>query len=171
MRKLALFAIGLVFGGGIGFVSAAGLGITMEGHDHGDGAQHADGKAHDGTDHSAMGHGAMDHDTPIEVDAATAPTVAMMVSADPMAGHNLHIMAENFKFAPQRASMDHVPGEGHAHVYVNGVKLARVYGAWMHLDKLPKGEVTIEVSLNANNHQPFSVDGTPVKASTTLVVE
>ena len=39
-RTLALFAIGLIFGGGIGFALAAGNGITFDGHDHGDAAQH-----------------------------------------------------------------------------------------------------------------------------------
>lgn len=34
-RGLALFLIGLLFGGGIGFVAAAGLGVTLDGHDHG----------------------------------------------------------------------------------------------------------------------------------------
>lgn len=171
MRNLALFAIGLVFGGGIGFVSAAGLGVTMEGHDHSDPAQHSSTESHGHMDQSAMGHDAMDHDRPLEIDATDAPAVNIKVTPDPMAGHNLHIMVENFKFAPERASMDHVPGEGHAHVYVNGTKLARAYGNWLHLDTLPKGDVTVEVSLNANHHQPLWVAGKPIKASTTLVIE
>ena len=33
-RQLALFAIGLLFGGIIGFLIAAGNGITISGHDH-----------------------------------------------------------------------------------------------------------------------------------------
>ena len=42
-RSLALFAIGLVFGGGIGFAIAASNGVTFDGHDHGDPAAHGGG--------------------------------------------------------------------------------------------------------------------------------
>jgi hypothetical protein len=121
-----------------------------------------------------MGHGggdhAMMHDTPLEIPVLDAPTLRIVVMDDPMAGHNLHIMTSNFQFSPQNASLDHVAGEGHAHVYVDGQKLSRVYGNWMHLDALPSGEVTIEVTLNSNDHRPLSVAGTNIKASVTLTV-
>lgn len=159
MRTLALFFIGLVFGGGIGFATAAGMGVTFDGHDHGDPAHH-----------NAMGH-AMDHDTPLEVDPATAPTLEIALSKDPMSGYNLHVMVERFAFSPQQASLAHAEGQGHAHVYVNGQKQGRLYGPWVHLAALPKGEVTVEVTLNSNNHQPLSVNGTPIKASTAVEVE
>ncbi len=169
-RTLGLFIIGLVFGGGIGFALAAANGVTFDGHDHSDPAQHGAGM-----DHAAMGHGngdhAMMHDTPLEVTGVPAPSLAIMVSADPMAGHNLHVMVENFAFSPQNASGADVPGEGHAHVYVNGEKLGRLYGAWYHIDALPKGAHTVAVTLNSNNHQPLSVDGVLVEASTKVVVE
>ena len=70
-----------------------------------------------GADHEMM------HDTPIDLPAANAPTVAVELTADPMAGHNLHIITSNFAYAPQQASLAHTPGEGHAHVYINGEKL------------------------------------------------
>ena len=100
-----------------------------------------------------------------------APQIQLTVHTDPMAGYNLNVQVENFVFSPQQASLAHVNGQGHAHVYVNGVKQARLYGAWAHLDGLPKGEVTVEVTLNSNNHQPLAVEGEPIKASTMLVVE
>ncbi len=165
MRTLALFAIGLVFGGGIGFVTAAGMGVTFDGHDHGDPAHHGAGLTDDGMDHGKA------HDTPIEVDAAQAPRLAIAVTPDPMAGHNLHLMVENFAFAPQQASRAHAEGQGHAHVYVNGTKYARVYGPWVHLDGLPAGDVTIDVTLNANSHQPLALGGVPITASTTVEVK
>ncbi|KIN75390.1 hypothetical protein Z945_219 [Sulfitobacter noctilucae] len=173
-RSLSLFAIGLVFGGGIGFVTAAGTGASFDGHDHSDPAQHQ-GMDHSMMDHSAMGHGtsdhAMSHDAPIEVTSDTPPTVAIAVTPDPMAGYNLHVMTKDFTFSPQNASGANVPGEGHAHVYVNGNKLGRLYGDWMHIDTLPKGAVEIKVTLNANDHSPLAVDGTLVSATQTLNVE
>ncbi|QFT58398.1 hypothetical protein FIU94_06120 [Sulfitobacter sp. THAF37] len=163
-RTLALFVIGLIFGGGLGFAFAAGNGITFDGHDHANPHHHA------GTDHGGMEHAAL-HETPIEVAAEAAPNLKITVEPDPMAGYNLHVMVENFEFSPENASRDHQPGQGHAHVYANGVKLGRIYGPWVHLDDLPEGEVEIAVTLNSNDHHPLMVDGDRVSARTVVEVE
>ena len=152
---LPLLVIGLIFGGGIGFTIAAANGITLDGHDH--------------SAHGAAGHGGMEHgETLVLEPSATAPILAVTVTEDPMAGYNLHILTENFVFSPQNASLDHVAGEGHAHVYINGVKLGRFYGPWVHLDHLPEGEVTIEVTLNANDHRTLAVGDRPLARSVTI---
>jgi hypothetical protein len=161
---LGLFAIGLVFGGGLGFVLAAGNGITFDGHDHGDPSAHA------GMDHGSADH-EMAHDTPLEVSAVDAPEVTLLLTPDPMTGYNLQVRTRNFEFAPQDASLADVPGEGHAHVYVNGTKIARVYGEWMHIESLPEGEVTVEVTLNSNDHRPLAVAGHKISAQTRLIVQ
>ena len=62
-------------------------------------------------------------------------------------------------------------GEGHAHVYVDGEKAARIYGPWFHLGALPPGEVTLGVTLNANDHSLLAVSGRPLKAEKTITVE
>ena len=160
MRTLALFVIGLVFGGGIGFVTAAGMGVSFDGHDHDDAAQHGDDADH-----------AIAHETPIEVDPPNAPDLSIDLTHDPMAGYNLHVIVDNFAFSPQQASRAHVEGQGHAHVYVNDMNQGRLFGPWAHLDHLPKGEVTVKVTLNANDHSPLAKAGEPIAASTTLVVE
>jgi hypothetical protein len=162
-RSLALFAIGLVFGTGAGFVVAAANGVTFDGHDHGDpshhGASHAKATAHD-------------HSTATNLPAgADAPWLEIALTPDPMTGWNLHVMPQNFRFSPENASTADIPGEGHAHVYVNGTKLARLYGNWMHIDHLPQGEVEVSVSLNANSHSPLLVDNVPVSAAVTLQVD
>ena len=158
-RSLALFGIGLIFGAGAGFVTAAGYGVTFEGHDHGDPAQHGEAGSHD-------------HATTVNFSSgADAPGLEVMLAKDPMAGWNLHVIPRNFRFSPENASLADRPGEGHAHVYVNGAKLARLYGEWMHIDELPKGEVEIEVSLNANDHSQLTVDDVPVAASVAVQVD
>ncbi|MGK7654234.1 hypothetical protein ACSQ76_18045 [Roseovarius sp. B08] len=161
-RSIPMLLIGLVFGGGIGFTVAAANGVALDGHDHGDPAHHGGHEQHAG---AAM----HDHGDMLSVPAgADAPKLEIEVTPDPSAGWNLHIMTENFRFSPENASRDHVPGEGHAHVYANGVKLARVYGPWVHLDTLPEGEVELEVALNSNDHRPLAVDGAPVAQTVTL---
>lgn len=164
MRTFMLFLIGLTFGAAGGFVYAAANGFTLDGHDHADPAHHA------GLDHGNMDH-AMMHDQPIDVDPANAPTLGIEVTPDPMAGYNLHVTVTDFAFAPQAASLAHVQGEGHAHVYANGVKLGRLYGPWMHLVDLPSGNVEIAVTLNGNDHRPFALSGVPIKATTTITVD
>lgn len=162
-RSLALFGIGLIFGGGAGFVLAAANGATFTGHDHSDPAQHGS---------SAAEMAAHDHTTPVNVPAGSdAPSLSIAVHKDPMAGWNLHVMPKNFRFAPENASAEDVTGEGHAHVYVNGAKLSRLYGDWMHLTNLPKGDVEIKVSLNANSHSPLMVESVPVSASANIQVD
>jgi len=165
-RALGLFAIGLVFGGGIGFTLAASNGITFDGHDHGDAATH---------DGIAVGHSDGTHDmahaTAIEVPPTDAPEVTVDLIRDPMEGYNLQVRTRNFAFTPKAAGLGDVPGEGHAHVYVNGEKLGRLYGEWMHIARLPQGEVIVSVTLNSNTHGPLAVGGTPIAATSTLFVE
>ena len=160
-RALVLFTIGLVFGGGIGFAVAAGSGVTFDGHDHGDPTAHG----------GAQMDQAMMHDRPMDVPAENAPKVSMMLMPDVMEGYNLQVTVDNFAFDPEGASLRDVPGQGHAHVYINGEKLSRLYGEWMHIASLPLGEVKVEVTLNSNDHRPLAIDGTPISASTELTVE
>lgn len=151
-RKLAMLLIGLVFGGGIGFIIAAGQGVTFDGHDH------ATGHGGGGRDHAAMAPIVLPTDD-------MAPTLAVRVVKDPMSGWNLHVQTTNFRWAPESASTAHVAGEGHAHVYVNGDKIARIYAEWYHIDQLPVGEVVIEVALNSNDHSALAVGDKPLRAS------
>lgn len=169
-RSIPLLLIGLFFGGGIGFVAAAGSGVTLDGHDHRSHHQHAaaiassDGSAHKGPGGTAHKHGEL-----LSVpEGVEAPTLAVDVVPDPVAGWNLHIRTTNFRFAPEHASREHRPGEGHAHVYVNGRKIARQYGAWMHIADLPRGISTVEVSLNSNDHRPLAVGSEPLAARVTV---
>lgn len=151
-RSLALFAIGLIFGGGIGFVVAASMGVTLDGHDHGDAAAHG---AHQTGANDTHHHGGM----LMLPDEADAPTLDASLQPDPASGWNLHIRTTGFRFSPENANLGHVAGEGHAHVYINGGKYARIYGPWLHIPSLPKGLVTVEVTLNSNDHRPLGVAG------------
>jgi hypothetical protein len=157
-RSLALLPVGLVLGGLAGFLLAAAYGITLDGHDH-------------ATGHGAAAQGghAMAHDELLSLpDGRDAPMLAISVTADPVSGWNLHIETANFRFAPEHAGQAHVPGEGHAHVYVNDAKIARQYGPWLHIAELPPGRNVIAVTLNANDHRALA--GKALRAQTTVVV-
>ena len=77
-------------------------------------------------------------------------------------GYNIRVQTLNFTFAPQRVGMEPSAGEGHAHLYVDDVKVARLYGEWFHLESLPDDAEMISVALYANNHRPLAMDGVEI---------
>ena len=97
-----------------------------------------------------------------------APTLSIQVRPDPVSGWNINIEVTNFRFAPQNAGKAHHPGEGHGHLYLDGRKVARLYGAWHHLSELPGPSAMIAVTLNSNDHRPLAVDGVPLRASQSI---
>jgi len=105
-----------------------------------------------------------------ELDVSTwpaVPTVAIVVSKDAVSGYNLEIQTQNFTFAPQRASTTALPNEGHAHLMVDGKKIARVYGSWFHIPAetvAAPGTHEIHVTLNANDHSDLIHDGKAIEA-------
>ena len=176
-HPLAMLAIGLVLGGGVGFTLAAANGVTLDGHDH---ATHGlathEARAVRTTPAASIGPAvspmprgssvhARDHAEQATLELAPgtdAPTLRAWLTPDPVSGWNLRLATRNFRFAPERAGNDHEDGEGHAHVYVDGAKVARLYGAWLHLPALAPDAV-VEVSLNANDHRPLAVAGRPLR--------
>ena len=83
-RPLALFAIGLVFGGGVGFLVAASSGAVLEGHEHGGGDGHGGHAAAAGCEAHDGGHdgGHASHNASVEAEGA-APTLAISLAKDP----------------------------------------------------------------------------------------
>ena len=96
-----------------------------------------------------MSHAAtpMQHGTMEVGDVPAPPSVKVTVHKDPKAGWNLQVQTENFRFAPERASTAHVPGEGHAHLFIDGKKVTRLYGEWYHIPALAPGTHKITVWL------------------------
>ncbi len=112
--------------------------------------------------HMMQGHSDTHHG-PMEV-TENIPSVKLVVHEDPMSGWNLEIITTNFAFAPEGASKDHVPGKGHAHLYLNGHKMTRLYSNWFHVPELDPGEHTLMVTLNSNNHRDYTVNGKNIMA-------
>lgn len=106
------------------------------------------------------------------VPAENAPNVELTAAEDPMMpGHfNLRIDTDNFQFAPENVSSKFVIGEGHAHIFVDDVKISRAYDSYYHLPRLDPGKHTIKVTLNTNNHQEYAVDGATISDSVQVRV-
>ncbi|MEM8878855.1 MAG: hypothetical protein AAGD23_13440 [Pseudomonadota bacterium] len=109
-----------------------------------------------------------DHEQ-IEVDPTNAPSVSVRVERDEEIGWNVFVTVENFRFTPEQVNQKGVANEGHAHIYLNGFKLARLYGNAYHLSELPPGEHTVTVTLNSNDHGDFTLDGEIIAASAKIV--
>jgi len=104
-------------------------------------------------------------------DWATPPSVSADIFKDPESGWNLHVTTTGFTFNAAAAGYDNVEGEGHAHIYVNGKKLGRLYGDWYHIGGLSAGQHAVKVSLNANDHSALYRDGKELAAQVTITVE
>jgi len=98
------------------------------------------------------------------------PQVAMAVTSDSMSGWNLEVQTENFNLTGLQVGEAHIEGQGHIHLYANGVKIARVYGNWYHIPTLPTGDVELQVVLNSNLHETLTHNGEPIAATTTIHV-
>jgi len=131
-----------------------------------------------GMDHSSMAGGDMmmdgkphEHGMLTVDDWANPPTIEAEIFKDPESGWNLHVMTTNFAFNAANAGFDNVEGEGHAHIYVNGDKLGRLYGDWYHIAGLSGGTHDVKISLNANDHSALHRDGKELAAHVTVIVE
>jgi hypothetical protein len=109
--------------------------------------------------HAAMGHG-------MTVEAGEV-TLSMDVE-EAEDGWIVRIEAPGLEFSADAADGAHVPGQGHGHLYLNGLKLQRVYAKELRIGALPPGRYELTLSLNANDHRAYAVDGTPLTATATI---
>ena len=112
---------------------------------------------------NGMSHDAMVSETPVSLEMTAEP--------DDQGGVNVQIMTEGWRWAPEEVNQANSPGAGHAHVYVDGAKINRVYGAHYYLMGLEPGEREIRVALNTNGHNEIVFDGQTVEDIATVTVE
>lgn len=108
----------------------------------------------------------MDHShMPIAVPSEElTPALSLALSKDAMSGYNLILKTARYSLTPppQEQTMAQMMGvalndttgfvEGHAHLYINGIKIQRIYGHNVHLpSKLFKAGINI-ISVTLNNH-------------------
>ena len=111
----------------------------------------------------AMAHGVVHETTPGE----PAPEVSLSATRDGD-GWRLRLEVENFRFARDLADGPHVPGTGHGHLYIGGMKIGRIYGVEARVGALPPGLHLIEVVLYTNDHRAYSVAGRAVHAAVEI---
>lgn len=100
-----------------------------------------------------------------------AEDMSLSVAAEPDGdGWMLRIDAPGLAFSESAADGEHVPGQGHGHLYLNGLKLQRIYAPEVRIGPLPPGAYDATVSLNANDHRAYAIDGQPLEATTRIEV-
>ncbi len=120
---------------------------------------------------SKPGHGSSHSHGAIEIPKGMpVPTVKLIVTPDSIRGWNVNMQVSNFRFAPERVNQSSLPNEGHAHLFVNGQKVTRLYSSWYFLPSLPPGQHTITVVLNTNRHEDLLHNSKPIQASVTVTV-
>ena len=116
------------------------------------------------------GHGEHKHEK-IEVPQGEAvPTVDVVVVKDAKKGWNLEAKVSNFEFAPEKVNTAVKPGEGHAHLFINGKKITRLYSSWYYIENLEPGENSVKVTLNANNHADWTSNGKVIQDTEVVKV-
>lgn len=117
---------------------------------------------------SGMAHGHTRRDVSPDL---PIPSVSHLVFPDVMDGYNIQIILQNFTFKPASINKEARSNQGHAHLYVNGEKVARLYSDWFHMPGsfLSEGVNIVTVTLNANDHTEWSIDGQPISSSVRVV--
>ena len=113
-----------------------------------------------GHDHSMHDHGLFEL-TSLGKDIPK-PILNLSIQKDPMSGWNLRIEASHFQFAPEKVNTTDTTSEGHAHLFVDNFKIARIYSEWYHLKNLTPGEHKLRVTLNTNTHAELAYQGEPI---------
>lgn len=95
-----------------------------------------------------------------------SPKAVLDIHKDPTGGFNVRVKSTKFVWRPEMASTQHVPGEGHAHVYLDGRKIMRIYNEWFHLNTFQfatrSGEQLLSIEFVGNDHAPYTVQGLPI---------
>ncbi|WP_102348712.1 hypothetical protein [Bacillus sp. Marseille-P3661] len=87
----------------------------------------------------------------------TTPTITASVIQDRSGTWLLKIETSHFKFTPEKIGTEDITyNEGHAHLFINGEKINRIYGNYYNIDNLKPGKNHIKVTLNGNNHGVFT---------------
>lgn len=121
-----------------------------------------------GMDHSGMVHDHMPREIPAN---AAIPAISLQLYRDAKDGFNLHLQLANFNIAAPE--FDKPIGQllsGHAHLYINGEKIQRLYGRYNHLPSnlFKPGVNVVMVSLNAHNHDVWTYNAQQIMASIAI---
>ena len=112
-----------------------------------------------------------EHSKNVEWEGDKQPSLYLSVKPHDSYGWVVIYNANNFTFNAENASSEHIQGEGHGHLYVNDVKISRLYGEPYYLRDLNMGANKIGITLNTNNHLSYVFNGAAIEKNVEIVVE
>lgn len=84
-------------------------------------------------------------------------------------GWNLEIKTKNYKFTPENVNEEVIDNEGHAHLYIDGKKITRLYSPNLYISGYTEGVHEVKVTLNTNDHKDYTINGEVIQADTKIV--
>jgi len=103
----------------------------------------------------------MVHPSRILPSESAVPQIKLELFSDAMDGFNLTIVLRGYEMGPPNlvGSAGSSTVSGHAHLYINDVKVQRVYGRYVHLPRrfFVDGVNKLSVSLNDHDHQTWQL--------------
>lgn len=126
---------------------------------------HADHSSHQKINHD---HG---HDKKHIVRGEYAPHLMMKIQKEDIGSWMIMLETKNFIFSEAHQDGEHVEGEGHGHLYINGEKFDRVFSNHYMLPHLEPGTYEVTVGLFTNNHMAYWTNGHPIRKSVTIIVD
>ena len=148
-----------------GMLNGVYLNVTkVAEHGHGDqtAAAPSEGSGSSSGHHGSTEPGTIESEVPISIYFTT--------EVDDKGSVDIQITTEGWLWTPDNVDGEHVPGEGHAHIYVDGVKIDRVYGPSYYLEGLEPGERQVRISLNSNSHDELTYGGKAVEATSLVTI-
>lgn len=160
-KIMALMVAVVIVAGTVGYqVGVRAVGESIESNNHNVASHNVDTMDHSKGSHE---HGLM---TVIE----NAPTVDFEIVRQSNTSADIKLTTTNFTFTPENADGAHVAGEGHAHLYIDGKKITRLYGDWYQISGLEAGEYEVKVSLNTNDHRGYATVERMVEMKKMLLI-
>lgn len=121
---------------------------------------------------AGSGMASMNHGGSAGISVMTSPKLGIFAPDGFRAdGFNIKLDVEDFSFVFAPDDAQHIPNEGHAHVYLNGLKLRRLYESTFTLGAVPAGEYELRVALNSNDHRPYLTKGDAVQKTLSFKLE
>ena len=104
---------------------------------------------------------------------APYPSINLEIVKDSISGYNLFINIENFIIDPSNIGKDNQNNTGYLNLFVNDIKIGRVYSNWFHIPErfFNLKENYIKVTLNANLHDTYTIKGEPISAELKINYE
>ncbi|EPJ48098.1 MAG: hypothetical protein OFPII_07720 [Osedax symbiont Rs1] len=106
------------------------------------------------------------------------PTLVLKAKVDAVSGLNLILNTQKIIIGYPRENIqaEYIDGKlllnGHAHLFINGNKIQRIYGAYVHVPNslLKEGDNLLQVTLNSHRHENILVNGKIISSTVKATV-